>query len=190
MVSIGEVSAVLVTRGDVDLTPILATLPYADVVIWDNSRRPRDLKCLGRFAGMLEARFDTVYLQDDDLLFTAHAELCALHERGRVTANMPSPWYERTGYDREGSVQLGAGSLLERGTPWGPLRRYLSRWDADELFLTYCDDVVGILAPSVRVDLGYEILPYASAPGRIYTRPGAHEARMLVAGRALELRGE
>ena len=43
-----NVSACLVTRGDVDLTAIIASLPYDDVVVWDNSKR-RNLRTYGRY---------------------------------------------------------------------------------------------------------------------------------------------
>lgn len=42
-----DVVACIVTRGDVDLTPILDSLIFEDVVVWDNSIRP-DWKCAGR----------------------------------------------------------------------------------------------------------------------------------------------
>src|SRR5262245_25366483 len=49
-----DVSAVIVTRGNVDLQPILDTLPYDDIVVWDNSKRPTDLKILGRYEALEE----------------------------------------------------------------------------------------------------------------------------------------
>lgn len=179
------------TRGDVDLTPILSTLPYDDVVVWDGRVRG-DAGCFGRWLGLLDCRHGTVYLQDDDVIFTAHGELLDAHDpdAGVITANVPSPWYEACGYDLERSVQVGAGALVEVGTPWPAFQRYLGRWPADRLYLDFCDDVAGILCPSVRVDFGYEVLPVASAPGRISTSPGSAARRRLVAGRCLELRGD
>ena len=41
MLDPAEVTACLVTRGDVDMQPILETLlPYNEVIVWDNSERP------------------------------------------------------------------------------------------------------------------------------------------------------
>ena len=54
----------LVTRGDVDLEPILATLPYEDVVVWNNAERPFDAKTYGRFCAIEEAKNEVVYFQD------------------------------------------------------------------------------------------------------------------------------
>ena len=38
MLSPDQVTAVIVTRGDVDLAPVLDSLIFDDVVVWDNSR--------------------------------------------------------------------------------------------------------------------------------------------------------
>ena len=188
--TVDDVTAIIVTRGNVDLQPILDQLPYQETIVWDNSQRPEDQKCYGRFLAMHEATNDLIFLIDDDVVFTAHTELRAAHQAGRITANMPSPWYENAGYDQEQSVQVGAGSLMERHLPQAAFDAYLAQWPLDDLFLTYCDDIAGILTPSLRVDLGYEVLPHASDPRRIYTSPGSQEKRKLVAARALEIRSE
>jgi len=188
--TISDVTAIIVTRGDQPdaIQQITDQLPYTEIIVWDNSQRAEDAKCYGRFLAMREATNDLVFLIDDDVIFTAHEALRAAHEPGRITANMPSPWYENAGYDQEQSVQVGAGSLMERHLPQAAFDAYLGQWPLDDLFLTYCDDIAGILTPSLRVDLGYEVLPHASAPGRIYTSEGSQEKRKLVAARALELR--
>src|SRR2546423_8180622 len=89
----GKFSAVLVTRGGVDLTPILNSLPAAvdDVVIWDNSKRPEDLKVLGRYAAVTEARHHAIYTQDDDCVVDVAAVLATYEQAppGLVVANMP-----------------------------------------------------------------------------------------------------
>ena len=181
------ISAVIVTRGDVDLAPILDTLPYDDVVVWDDRKRGSK-GCYGRYLAMVEAKHDIVYFQDDDLIFTAHDELLAHYEPGRITANMPSPWYERTGYDVIGCHLVGAGSLVDKDLPQKAFHTYLEHWPEDALFYDYCDQIHGILTPGLRLDLGYEVLPYASGPDRIYTQPGAAERKLIVQRRALALR--
>jgi hypothetical protein len=183
-----EVSAIIVTRGDVDLAPILATLPYGEVVIWDNSERERDAKTFGRFLAIAEAKNDVIYFQDDDVIFTEHEQLLAAYEPGQLTANMPSPWYEECSYDVFRCALVGAGSLVPRDLPWEAFQRYLAEWPEDDLFLDYCDFVHGILTSSRRFDFGYTILPHASAPNRIYTQPGAYERKMSVIERAIEIR--
>jgi hypothetical protein len=79
------VSACLITRGDVDLEPILATLPYDEVLIWgpDRDEHPGTY---GRYQLMREATFDLVYTQDDDCLFREHDRLMRHYEPGGITA--------------------------------------------------------------------------------------------------------
>ena len=182
--NLSEITAVVPTRGDVDLAPILATLTgYREVIVWVSQDG-----CWGRYLAMKAARTELVYTQDDDLIFTAHRQLLDLHSPGRITANMPSPWYEGAGYDVEQSVQVGAGSVMHREAHVAAVASYLACWPDDDDFRVYCDDVVGILTPSLRVDLGYQVLDYASASNRIWTQPGARQRRNMVAGRALDLR--
>jgi hypothetical protein len=50
-----DVSAIIVTRGDVDLTPIINTLPYQDVIVYDNCKR-HDFGIFGRYFAIREAR--------------------------------------------------------------------------------------------------------------------------------------
>ncbi len=128
-------------------------------------------------------------MQDDDLVFTNHRELLGLYQPGRITCNMPSPWYERTGYDTLKCGMVGAGSLVDRDLPWQAIRRYLDAgFPQDEIFHDYVDLAVGMLTPHLRVDLGYEILDYASGPGRIHGSPGHEQRRQTMIERALTLR--
>ena len=43
-----DVTACLVTRGDVDMTPIYESLIFPTVILWDNSKR-QDWKVAGRY---------------------------------------------------------------------------------------------------------------------------------------------
>lgn len=89
-----NVSACLVTRGDVDINPIIDSLPEEwEKIIWDNSRgcwevcRPvfsgriggtvhsvrlihqgGDLSVYGRYAAIEYASHDLIYVQDDDVI--------------------------------------------------------------------------------------------------------------------------
>ncbi len=183
-----DVSAVIVTRGDVDLAPILATLPYGEIIVWDNAERGYETRCFGRWLAIVEATKPVIYFQDDDIVFTAHTDLLAVYEPGRMTVNMPSPWYETCGYDKLGQALVGAGSLMDRDLAWPAFQRYLASHPYDDLFLTYADVVPGMLTSHKRYDLGYEVLPHASAPGRIYTSPGAAERKKEMQQRVLRLR--
>lgn len=85
-----KVSAVIVTRGDVDLGPILRSLRKWEVVVWDNGAGKvtrynnassplrwyakveasgvDDLAVYGRYAAIEYARGDLIYTQDDDCI--------------------------------------------------------------------------------------------------------------------------
>ncbi len=47
----------------------------------------------------------------------------------------------------------------------------------DDEFLTWCDAIVGTLAPGKRVDLGYEVRDFSDGPGRLWTTPGNPERK-------------
>ena len=186
-VSADQVSAVIVTRGNVDLSPIIETLPYAQLIVWNDLERGSK-GVYGRYLAMQEAAHEVVYFQDDDVLFSAHEELLGAYQPGRITTNMPSPWYEHMGYDRLGMFLVGAGSLVPRDLPWPAFERYLAVWPEDDLFLDYCDFVSGVLSSGFRLDLGYQIFEHAIAPGRINTRPDSHMRREVMLHRSLSLR--
>lgn len=182
-----DICAVIVTRGDVDLKPIIRTLPYGELVVWDDRVRG-SRGCYGRYLAVADTSRPVIYFQDDDLIFAAHDRLLSLYEAGRMVVNMPSPWYETCGYDKLGQALVGAGSLVDRDLPFPAITGYLAEYPEDDLFDAYCDVVVGMLTPHVRHDLGYEVLPYASAPGRIYTSPGAAGRKASMQTRVMGLR--
>ena len=80
-------TAIIVTRGDVALQPIIDTLPYSNIVIWDNSTRPYDAGVFGRYLAISEATRPVVFVQDDDCIVHCHAELLAAYEPGVVVGN-------------------------------------------------------------------------------------------------------
>lgn len=158
-----KISAVLVTRGNVNMDPILETLPYDDIFVWDNSERD-DMGIYGRYAGIAEAKHDIIYTQDDDLLFTEHAKLAAAYKVGRALFNSEPgkdiPWCAR-------------GALFHRSLPQRAFDRYLAVHPFDNLFTHHgCDMVFGLLSPVKRVWLGSVDLPYCNDPGRVSTSDG------------------
>jgi len=103
MAVVMDVTAIIVTRGDVDLTEILLSLeaasPISEVLVWDNGagavRTYRgtkwgivahpvdDLLVYGRYAAIEYASGDLIYVQDDDVLHTTEGiqqivEACVL----------------------------------------------------------------------------------------------------------------
>ena len=156
-----QVSACLVTRGDVDMTVILNSLPFDDVIVWDNSVR-EDLKCYGRFAAVAEAKHDIIYTQDDDLMVPIPALLRAWDDDRGILANKPvgEEW-----------LFLGCGSLFNKSLVAPSFDRYLEAYaheaGTDELHKT-ADVVFAYQNPYRSVWLGYLDFPWQTADNRMY----------------------
>lgn len=185
-----DITAVIVTRGDVPLDPIIDTLPYSRIIVWNNAEKEWDAKTYGRFLAAEEAETEYVYFADDDLIFRNHDMLLAAWEPDKLIVNMPSPWYEYCEYDVLGQALVGAGSLCPVGFWREAFERYLTYWPKDDLFLDYCDFIFGRAVPHVRYDFGYEPFEYADAPGRIFNHPYARQRRSLVFARTSLLKGD
>jgi hypothetical protein len=165
-----DVGAVIVTRGNVSLDPCLETIPYEQVVIWDNSKRSDDYRIFGRYAAIPELDKPVIYFQDDDVIFRAHKELLAAWEPGKAVANMDQAWVHGAGYE-DTLVLLGAGSLVPVTLPAKIFSLYLKHHPFDHDLLLEADFAFGTLAPWKRVDLGYETREFADGPDRLYTQP-------------------
>lgn len=202
-----NVSVVIVTRGDVDLAPIIGQdWPDAvqEIVVWNNAdEHRRDLKVYGRYAAIAETNHPLIYVQDDDctlerdaieILIRSWAEYDRIDEserrpRGdRIVANMP----QHRWFDYPDSCLIGWGSVFHRDAParsWKELSVYLHErvlegepdpWlDAD--FVTHfnrtCDVVFTTLTPHVKLDLGFKHLPWAEGPDRMFKQPDHKDSR-------------
>jgi len=167
-----RVSAIIVTRGNVSLDPILANLPYDDIIVWDNSRRDRDLKVYGRYEAVKEAKHDAIFWVDDDVIFTAHERLLAEYDPGKVVVNMDQGWIDGAGYG-DWLAMMGAGSICDKTIVPGVFDRYFAAgYPLDDEFLLEADFVFGTLAPFRRIDVGYDVREFADAPDRLYMQPG------------------
>lgn len=183
MIAASEVSAVLVTRGDIDLTQILDSLPFDDVIVWDNSKR-LDRKVFGRYLGIRDARNDTIYVQDDDCVVPV-ADLLAQYTRGERLCNMSADRWN----DYPDSSLVGWGALFPAADAEQAFWQTLTgRWyHADELDRC-CDVIFTTLLPFRRIDVGHTDLPWATGPNRMYTGDPDHWAirqRVLEKARAL-----
>ncbi len=116
-----QVAAVLVTKGDVDMQPIIDELPYGEVFVWDNSKR-LDYKVFGRYMGMLETTMPVIYTQDDDCLVHNHQQLLDEYEPGVVTGNIQND-VARIKFYRD-TTMLGWGSIFDRTLPWQAFARF------------------------------------------------------------------
>jgi len=118
-----------VTRGDVNLRSIVDSLPYGEVVIWDNSKRHYDAKVYGRYLGIAEATNRVIFFQDDDCILSAahHQLLLDAYEPGVVVGSMPypDPMYQDT-------TLLGWGALFDRELPEIAFRNYNKVFPVDD----------------------------------------------------------
>ncbi len=154
-----EVTAVLVTRGDVDLQPIIESLPYGEVVIWNNRLRPRDEKVWGRYLALDEADSSVIYFQDDDCIVPpeTHRLLLDGYAPGHVTGNIAQlPDVERRLRLYHDTTLLGWGCLFDRWLPSKAFARYLHHYPIDDEF---------------RYGLGAEIVFPMLTPSRTVTGP-------------------
>lgn len=155
-----ECSAVIVTRGDVDLTPIRKSLLcFGEIVIWNNYGRP-GLKVFGRYRAALKAKNDVVFTQDDDCIVDAGAVVEA-YEAGKVTCNMPVA--KRAEYSSLGCNRIalvGWGACFSRGSVH-KMQPYLDRYGVDDLFLRECDRVFTALNEVKLIDVPFQHLPHA-----------------------------
>jgi hypothetical protein len=145
-----NVSAVIVTRGDVDLSEILDSFPDEwERVVWDNGRgecrRSKrrfgfttrwnssehghtlpDESVFGRYSA-LEHGFchgDVVMVQDDDCLLPRESldALVAAYQPGQLVANMP----ERFRPHYPDSCLVGFGAIFRRDLPLQAFSKFLS----------------------------------------------------------------
>jgi hypothetical protein len=184
-----DVSAVIPTRGDVDLSKILKSIADAgitDTVVWDNSKR-ENLKVFARYAAMAECKNDVVYVQDDDI-FLPHTTIEGIieaYEPGVITANMSEGWAR--GRNMLDAVQVGAGAVLDRSIPPKAFAKYDTIFPRDDFFYLYTDVLVAIPSRIKRVDLPLEVLPWGYAPNRMNAFPDFDERfqESLARGRAV-----
>jgi len=181
VIDASQVTACLVTRGDVDMQPILDTLPYGEVIVWDNSQREFDLKVYGRYMAMSEASNPVVYFQDDDCIVRHHDELLAAYRPGVLVAT----WgHGDTPAGYEDCAIFPGGALVDRDLPGHAFARYLSYWPNDEGFLYDCDFVFGCLTPHEQVRWPFEIRDIAYNGKRLADEPWQAATKLRVANQA------
>lgn len=140
-----NVSAIIVTRGNVDLKPVLNSLPWEwEIIVWDNSygyvkRQPPggrdwntwtsigrgpnapDLSVYGRYAAIQYASHDLIYVQDDDVIVSDPQAIVDhwLWVRGRADADFlvanMPQEFRHDGYTD--SCLVGFGACFHRDLP-------------------------------------------------------------------------
>lgn len=182
-----DISAVIVTRGDIDLTPILDSIPFDDIVVWDNSKEKHDLKVLGRYGAISRAKHDLIYTQDDDCIVPILDLIDAWDGNLKsILCNMPSDHGEYTD-----SALIGWGSLFGRDLPVKAFAKYsefYSPLEDNYIFTRTCDVIFTTLTPFTRVDLGHQSFDYAYGPDRMYNQSNHNEERQMILEKARYVR--
>lgn len=177
-----DVAAIIVTRGDVDVSEPLDTLRKAGIgerFVWDNSQR-EDLGVYGRYAAIEHVEAPVIFVQDDDCVLPVAAirALLAAYEPGVLTANLPRKFYER--YKDRGTCMVGFGAVFDRGLPMLAFEQAICggmKW-TPELFNRTCDLVFAGLTPHKTLDLPYTDQPWARDESRMWRQPGHFEERL------------
>ncbi len=183
-----DLSAVVVTRGNVPLEPILDSFTAAgifDFVVYDNSRRPDDLGVFGRYAALPECGRDVALVQDDDVILPVATieALAAAYEPGRIVANMP----ERFRAFYSDSCLVGFGAVFDWLLPAEAFDKFSAYWGRSKP-LTRPDVIFTALTDSTWLDLPYTEREFATGPDRAYRQKGHTLERQRVLSMARKAR--
>jgi hypothetical protein len=183
MISPSEVSAVLVTRGDQDMSEItdnIAAAGVEDIVIWDNSQR-ENLSCYGRYKGIEEAKNEYIFHQDDDLVSPVGELLDrydVVRDRWAIVSN--------NRIDEEWPL-TAIGSVFHRDLA-DCFDAYTNLYGMNADFHRVCDVVFAYQWAYRRVVLGYRDLAWASAPNAsMYLEENHYTVRIRARARTLAL---
>jgi len=187
------VTPVLVTRGDVPMTEIVASLVFdRPPVIWNNATT-KDLGAYGRYAALDRVDTSHVYFQDDDCVVEPGnqerlaAEAAATPDlwvsNMRVNHNAGMPYLALPGYGAVAPVAavLAARDRWKRAEP--------EDFASDDFLRVGCDIVIPVLCRSRMVDLGHESFAYAWDEGRTHRLPGYLEKKAWYYRTAAAMRG-
>jgi hypothetical protein len=190
-----KVAACLVTRGDVDIDPVLASIPTDwEIIIWDNSAL-ENLSVYGRYAAIDFTDAELIYVQDDDV-FVSNPDAIRgewqkecnewyrtehLYTEGTkppwpgLVANMPQA-FRHDGYTD--SCLVGFGACFHRDAPGKAFERFAAangnaiEFTDTPMWRRTCDVVFTALTPRVLMEIEKIDREFATAPERMYRQPG------------------
>lgn len=182
-----EVTAVIVTRGDVDLGPIYDSLIFDQFVVWDNSIRP-DWKCAGRYAACLEVPTDHVYWQDDDTIVPQETQEALLEEYAHE--DCLANWGHGENPDGYDDLPLVCGgAIADWRAAWDCIVRYAAHHPLDTPFMYEADFVVGALYRDWRhVHLPFAVRDVAYNGNRLADEVWQRETKKTITDRARAIR--
>jgi len=124
------ISAVIPTRGDVDLKPIISNIErfkeIKEIIVADY-----DKSVYNRYIGCSKAKYDIIYTQDDDCIVDLQPLIDNYRKGVIVNAMKPEKMEEYTDM-----TLIGWGAIFDKS-----LIKVLDGWEQDELFLRECDRV-------------------------------------------------
>jgi hypothetical protein len=205
-----SVSAIIVTRGDVDLAPVLHSFFNEwEILVWDNGvghlrvypphegppLGPRlidsyrltaaeDVAVYGRYDAIEYATNDLIYVQDDDCVVSdPQALVDAWLEAAHFNDHVVCnmpPEFRHEFYEEHALV--GFGAVFHRGAPARAFASFGAYGSlvTREVFNRTCDIVFTGLTPRVLVDVPFENLPHAYHETRMWKQAGHQAERVRV----------
>jgi hypothetical protein len=189
------VTAVIVTRGDVPLDPVIDSLIFPNVVIWNNSVEERDQMTYGRLLGALRADTEVIYSQDDDIVHSVEnqVQILSAYSKGQLVGCMWKDWSDGArkqgipgGYDD--LVFPGSGSISHRVLWTDAHARYLQKYPHDDFFRMWSDTIIGVISPTVQLPLRFEELDWGNNENRMAYMDDAVALKTEAIRRAREVR--
>ncbi len=176
-----NVTACLVTRGDVDLEPIIDSLRgglFAELLIWNNAIEQNE-GVYGRYRAIERATNTVVYVQDDDCVLPPESirALIEAYEPGKIVANMPEE--HRSKYSD--SCLIGFGAVFDKDLPAAAFERMNPNMYRPDVVFT-------ALTPMVWLDVPFTHLPWAFADNRMYRQREHTQQRTQTLMRARRVR--
>lgn len=180
------VTPVVVTRGDVDLSPILATLA-ADMamdfdsgppVVWNNATAALDLRPFGGLEAAAVITTPLIYFQDDDVLVARWRDLVRLWTPGRIICNMAPDF--QAAYRGKRDKLIGHGGVFETALVRRTFDRYFRHYPLDAISVREPNRIfTGLNEDRLQLEyVGHVNLPYASAPDRLWKQPNHGRAHI------------
>jgi hypothetical protein len=186
-----DITAVLVTRGDIDLTPVLESLytfhpvcefGFYDVLVYDNSLN-LDYKVFSRYLAAQLAHTEYIYVQDDDCIIDLAHYPWDQAGPSHVLCNMPQG--HRKNYT--GAVQLvGFGAVFSKALVKPTFEKYFRHFPQDGVLHAECDRFFTSQNKTVLVDVEVQHMPYATDASRMY-RQADHTHRRTIIERRIEV---
>ena len=155
-----KVSAIVVTRGDVDLAECLPKIK-ADEMVTPRGRRG----VWARWEAAAHVKHDVIYVQDDDAVVDFRGVVEA-YDPSAVVCNMPMG--HRPNYP-DGIALVGWGTVFHRSM-LSAFDRYKERFPMDKLFRREADRVFTGLNPCKLIEVPFRHLPVAFGSDRMSTQ--------------------